>query len=451
MLKTHYLIVGAGIAGVVAAETIRDVDPVNKIILISGEAVQPYCRPLIMEVLTGKRGFDDIILRDKGWYEAKNITLLTGDIATRLDPISRSLNLDSGETIKYEKLLITAGSSPVKPSIPGTDEVVAYTLYCLSDVERLKPVCMEGAKGLILGIGLIGLQAITALKELGVDIEVVEMMDKILPLILDKEAARIAQLRLQENGIKVHTGTTVVALKKVSGLKHPYIAVTDSGAKIGFDFLVLSTGMKPEISFLKDSGVNVRQGITVSPTLETSITGIFAAGDVVEYPNWIEERDEIHAHWVNAYRQGRAAGLSMAGMPGKPYEPVFLNSLNIFGLPIITMGASRIDDPKNAKVYVTETTERPAYTRIVVKEGRLIAATFINDIDQAGMLQYLMSEKVDVDNVALSLFDKGKEGLEFLHLLHKKAISGEIDWAASMDMIDKYRKDMKHTRWGTKK
>jgi len=450
ILKIHYLIVGAGIAGIAAAEAIREVDSVKKITLINAEPYPPYCRPLIIEVLTGERSFDDIKLRDDKWYKANKINLVNSDRATKLDPGKKILTLESGKGIEFKKLLITTGSIPATPPIPGLDKVPAFNLYRRDDVESLKPLCKPGARALIIGIGLIGLQAIIALKKLGVDIVAVEMLEKVLPLILDKEAAKHARKRLEENGVDVHIGTAVKELKPIQEKPHPYVALTASGNEIGFDFLILSTGMKPDKSVLNGSGIDSGRGIKVSSTMQTNIPGIFAAGDVVEYPDWIEGENTIHAHWVNAYRQGRIAGLNMAGISSEPYEPVYLNSLTIFGLPIITMGASRLDDPKGAEVYVSEIPSREAYTRFVVRDGKLIAATFINDVDRAGVLQYLMREKIDVGDVAHSLFDQGKEGLEFLYKLHNDIVKGDVEWAASMDLIDKYRKDMKRTRWGGK-
>ena len=449
-LKTHHLIIGAGIAGIAAAEAIREADAINKITLINGEPYPPYCRPLIIEALTGEKSFDDIKLRDDEWYKANKVTLFNGDRAIELNTDKRILTLESGRKIEFKKLLITTGSIPATPPIPGLNKVPAFNLYRRDDVESLKPLCKPGTRALIVGIGLIGLQAITALKKLGVDVTAVEMLGKVLPLILDKEAAKYAQKRLEANGVDVHIGTAVTQLQSTRGKPHPYAALTNSGKEIGFDFLILSTGMKPDKSLLDGSGIDSGRGIKVSSTMQTNIPGIYAAGDVVEYPDWIEGENAIHAHWVNAYRQGRIAGLNMTGISAEPYEPVYLNSLTVFGLPIITMGASRIDDPKGAEVYVSEIPGREAYTRFIVRDGKLIAVTFINDVDRAGVLQYLIREKIDIGDITHSLFDQGKEGLEFLYKLHSDVVKGDVEWAASMDLIDKYRKDMKRTRWGGK-
>ena len=231
------------------------------------------------------------------------------------------------------------------PPIHGLEDVPAFSLYRRDDIEALKPLCVKGARALIIGIGLIGLQAIMALKSLGVDVAAVELVDKVLPLILDKQGAKYAKHRLEANGVEVYTGAAVEELSRVAGEECPCIAITMDGVAIGFDFIILSTGMKPETSLLDGLGVQAGRGIRVSSAMETSIPGVYAAGDVVEYLNWIEGDHEVHAHWVNAYRQGRVAGLSMAGMSAEPYTPIYLNSMDILGLPVITMGASRIDAP----------------------------------------------------------------------------------------------------------
>lgn len=449
-LKTRYTIVGAGIAGIAAAQAIREVDPRGDLLVINGETAVPYCRPLIVDVLKGHRTFHDIHLREPEWFEERNVSLVTGDPARKLDSKGKRLVLASGRTVEWERLLIAAGSRPAIPPIDGLKDVPAFTLYGRDDVERLKPLCKPGARALLVGVGLIGLQAVTALKELGVEVAAVEVMGKVLPMILDVEAARYVQQRLEQNGIEVHTGSSVKALGPRKGGGHPFVALADGRGEIGFDFAVLTAGVRPDFSLLEGSGVEADRGIRVSPEMETSVPGIYAAGDVTEYRDWIEGRPEIHAHWVNAYRQGRIAGLRMAGGEAASWEPVYLNSLSVFGLPVITIGASRVDRPEGAKVYVSDVPARPAYTRLVVRDGRLVAATFVNTFDRAGVFQYLMREKVDIADVAESLFEGGLQGMEFLDRLHAEAVRGKVDWPASMDRIEWYRKDHKHTRWGTR-
>jgi NAD(P)H-nitrite reductase large subunit len=449
-LKTHYAIVGAGIAGVAAAEAIREIDTVGAILLINGEAVQPYCRPLIVEVLKGERSTLDIRLRSPEWFTEKNISLITGSPAVRLDAGGKRLDLKTGRTVEWRKLLVATGSRPAIPPIKGLDDVASFTLAGQDDVDNLKPRCKPGAKALLVGIGLVGLQAITALTELGVKVTAVELMPKMLPVILDAAAAAYAQKRLEQHGVEVRVGTAVGEVRRAVEGKRPYVAFTDKGTSIPFDFIIVAAGMKPDLSLLDGSGIEADRGIRVAPDLQTSVPDVYAAGDVTEYSDWIEGRPEVHANWVNAYHQGRIAGISMAGGIAEPYQPVHLNSLDVFGLPFITIGASRIDNPEGAQVYVTESPSRPAYTRFVVRDGRLIAATFIGDVDRAGVFHYLIRERIEVADIVQALFEQGLEGMEFLYKLHEKTVRGDVEWAASMGLIDFFEKDPKHTRWGGK-
>lgn len=449
MKQTYYAIIGAGPAGVAAAEAIRCVDTDKTIMVINGETVPPYCRPLVIEALTGERPLDGIGLRDVGWPEAVGVELISGNPVVRIVPADRRIVLKSGEEVTYEKLLLATGSVPAAPPIRGLGNVPAHTLYCSHDVELLTPLCKPGKKALVLGIGLIGLQAISALSSLGLKVTAVEMREKILPLILDHEAAGIGQRRMAANGITVLTGTSVVELVRSGDSAPLFAAVTSSDKTIPFDVLVLATGMRPDMSLLDHMDIDKDRGIRVSSTMETSVPGIFAAGDVTESFNWVEGRNEVHAHWLNAFRQGRIAGHSMAGATAGSYEPVFLNSLSIFGLPIVTMGCSRTDELDGAEVYVDKVEERPWYRRIVVKNGKLVAATFLNDVDGAGTMQYLIREKVELTgSVAESLFENGLESGRFLGKLHQDAVRGDLPWPESMDLIDNFRKNMKHTRWG---
>jgi len=209
--------------------------------------------------------------------------------------------------------------------------------------------------------------------------------------------------------------------------------------------------MRPQLALLDGTGVDIDRGVKVTPGMETSVPGIYAAGDITVFDNWIEGHSEIHAHWVNAYHQGRIAGFNMAGGPPEQYEPMYLNSLSIFGLPIITFGSSRIDDPEDADVYVKEFPDRPSLRRFVVKDGKLIAATLINDVRNAGVFQYLAREKIDIGDIGPSIFEQDLTGLEFVYEHHEKVVSGEgLDWPESMSLIKWFRKDHSHTRWGKK-
>ncbi len=448
--KTHYAIVGAGTAGISAAEAIREIDPKSELLLINGEPFLPYCRPLIVEVLKGERAFEDVHIRKPEWFEQNNVSLITGDPAVKLDTTEKTLELASGRTIEWDQLLIAPGARPATPRIDGIENIPSFTLYRQKDVELLSPYAKPGAKALLVGIGLIGLQATNALSEMGVDVCAVELQRKVLPLILDAKAARYAKQRLEQNGIDTRIRTSVKRVWAANGAKRPYTALTSAGDEVMFDFLVVSTGMRPDFTLIGGSKIETKRGIKVSREMETSVPDVYAAGDVTECHDWTEGRSEIHGHWVNAYRQGRIAGLRMAGEKTVPYDPVFLNSLNVFGLPIITMGSSRVDKPQNADVYVSDVPAREAYTRFVVRDGLLISATFVNDVNRAGVFQNLMREKTHIGDIVQSLFNQELEGMEFLDKHHEKAVRGDVDWPVSMDLIERYQKDHSHTRWGKK-
>lgn len=448
IMKSYYTIIGAGPAGITAAEAIRKADSKKDILIINGESQFPYCRPLIVEVLRGERRFEDILLRENSWFRDNKINLLHGDRAVNILVNEKQVKLESGKVIEWEKLLIACGSVPAFPPIRGLRDIPVHTLYRQDDVDKLKPLCQKGKRVLLAGIGLIGLQAMTSLKELGLDVVAVELMPKVLPLILDSKAAKYAQKRLEDHGIEVHVGKGVGELRRLDRGDHQYQAVLNNGEEIGFDLLVVSTGMKPDFSLLEGTGIDTANGIKVNKSMQTSVDGIYAAGDITEYNDWIEGRSEIHAHWVNAVKQGKVAGANMAGMDTIEYEPLYLNSLSIFGLPIITMGASRIDNPDDSQVYIEEVPERDMYSRLVIKDGRVIAATFINDFDRAGIYQYMMREKVDVGDIAQSLFKSELKGMEFLYGHHDEVIRGNVVWPESMYAIHMYKKDHSHTRWG---
>ncbi len=449
-LRTKYAIIGAGTAGIAATEALRGIDPQGDLVMINGESVAPYCRPLIVELLTGERTPDQILLREQEWFADRRVTLLSGDPVVGLEPERNRITLGSGRTVRWEKLLIATGAQPARPPITGLSSVPVLSLSCQEDVAKLRPFCRPGAKALLVGIGLIGLQAMSALEELGVTVVAIEARSRVLPMILDTEAASLAQDRLEKNAIDVRVSTKLKSVSCGAGDGRGYVAETEAGEEIGFDFLVLATGMQPDLSLLNGAGIMSERGIIVNERMATNVADVYAAGDVTQYHNWIDGRAEVHAHWVNASHQGRIAGVHLAGGQTEPYAPLFLNSLRVFGLPIITMGASRVDNPKGADVHVARNLSRPTYTRLVVRQGKLIAATFVGDVERAGVFQHLMREQVEVAGVAASLLSHDRTAVEFLREMHQESIEGEVDWPRSMDLIQRYRKDHGHTRWGRK-
>ncbi|MCK4412689.1 MAG: NAD(P)/FAD-dependent oxidoreductase [Candidatus Eisenbacteria sp.] len=447
-IKTRYTIVGAGIAGIAAAEAIRELDRSGPLLVVNGEGVAPYCRPLTVEVLTDEKTPEEICLREAQWFSERKITIVTGDPVAELRAPTKQLLLATGQVVAWEKLLVAVGSQPAGVRIAGLEQVPCFTLFTQADAARLKPLCKPGAQALVVGIGLIGLQALTALRRRGVSVVAVEVAPKVLPMILDAEAAGYAQRRLEQHGIDVRVGTSVQELRPVAGGRRPYQALTSTGEVLDFDFLVMAVGMQPNLILADRAGIARGRGIRVSPTMQTSIPDIYAAGDVTEYPDWIEGGEEVHAHWVNAYRQGRIAGRHMAGGDPPPCEPVFLNSLRVFDLPIITMGASRRDALEGAEAFVAAAPARPAYRRLLVRDGRLIGATFVNDVGEAGVFQYLMQNRINIGEVAEELVNRGRKAFEFLDELHRQVVRGDLEWAPSMDLISEYRKNHRHTRWG---
>lgn len=456
-IETRYAIVGAGTAGIAAIEALREIDRTGKVVLVNGEKVTPYCRPLIIEMLTGERTAEQICIREPQWYRQQGVTLIDGDPVVDLGIGARRLTLASGRTVAWERLLLTPGGIAAPPPVEGLSDVPVFQLVSQEDVLRLRPLCRRGARALLVGIGLIGLQALTALRKLGVDVVALEACPKVLPMILDAEAAAYAQRRLTDHGLEVHVGTALRTLRRsdqgaaaCDQNGRNCIALTGDDQEIGFDFLVLATGMQPNLTLVKDTDIVCQRGIVVTDRMQTSVPGVYAAGDVTQSINWIERRPEVHAHWVNAHHQGRIAGVRMAGGFPQPYVPFYLNALRVFGLPIITMGASRMDDFDDAQVYKTAQPSRDAYTRLVVRQGRLIAATFVKDVARAGVFQHLMREGIPIGDVAASLLAEDRAGMEFLREIHQPAIEGQVDWPTSMDLVARYRKDHGHTRWGRK-
>jgi NAD(P)H-nitrite reductase large subunit len=318
---THHVILGAGPAGVIAAETIRKHAPHDRITVIGDENEAPYSRMAIPYLLIGKVGEEGTHLRHTaGHFEALNIKVLRGVRAKQLDSANRSIGLSDGNTLHFDKLLIATGSSPATPPIPGIDGPGVHSCWTLADARAIANLAKPGAKVLQMGAGFIGCIIMESLQRRGVELSVVEMGDRMVPRMMGPTAGGMIKDWCQKKGVKVFTGARVEAIERGDGAEPGLLGKIAQAVGIGApaapdgqmrvrlstgetleaDLVISATGVKPNSGFLENSGVRCLVGVLTDEHLQTNVPGIYAAGDCAEAFDKVSGKTIVSAIQPNA-------------------------------------------------------------------------------------------------------------------------------------------------------
>jgi NADPH-dependent 2,4-dienoyl-CoA reductase/sulfur reductase-like enzyme len=306
-----HLILGAGPAGVIAAETIRKHAPRDEIVLVGDEPEAPYSRMAIPYLLMGNIDESGTHLRHApDHYQRLGITVRRGR-AVRLDDASHRVELDDGEVLGFDRLLIATGSSPATPPIPGIAGPGVHACWTLADARAIQALAKPGARVVQMGAGFIGCIIMESLAARGVKLSVVEMGDRMVPRMMGPTAGGMIKAWCESKGVAVHTGAKVVEIGRDAT---PVMKVRlSTGAVIEADLVISATGVKPNIGFLQAGGVKCLLGVLTDEHLQTSVPGIYAAGDCAEAFDKISGRTIVSAIQPNAADQARCAALNMVG------------------------------------------------------------------------------------------------------------------------------------------
>jgi nitrite reductase (NADH) large subunit len=309
---------------------------------------------------------------------------------TGIIPEQKRVNLDDGSSIIYDKLLIATGSSPVIPNFAQCGIEGVFTLWDKSDCERIRGY-IENIKAIseivVIGGGLLGLQTARALSSIGLSVTVVEKQDRIMPLQLDKKASMLLMEAASKSGVKFMVETEVLSLKEEKGLIK-YV-LTNKG-KIRADAVFVSVGVKPNLDFVENTGLKRNKGLIVYEHMETNIPDIYAAGDIAEAKEYLTNENTVRALWPCAVRQGKVAGLNMAGCKEIYDGNVAMNSIELFGLSLISFGEIQGDGISGKmKNYGNGN-----YQMLYFREDRLVGAIFVGSIQRAGVFFNKLGEKL---------------------------------------------------------
>lgn len=409
MLK--YVIIGNSAAGIGCVEGIRSVDSGGEIVIFSDEPYHTYSRPLISYYLQGKTDLPKIAYRPDDFYTANNVRLECGVKVTAIDAERRRIVLDSGASESYDKLLLATGSRAAIPPIEGIESVARrFTFLTLDDAKALKNIVTPQSRVLIIGAGLIGLKCAEGLSAAGCGITVTDIAGRVLPAALDEGGASMVRRHMEQQGIRFLLNDSITKIEDNR-------ATFAGGERIDFDILVVAAGVLPNTQMMCALGCDAQRGIRVDSSSETEIPGIYAAGDCARCRDISSEQEKIMAILPNAYLQGEAAGVNMAGGTKVFDTPIPMNAVTLMGLRVISAGTFT-GEAHDAGVD-------GAYKRLFVEDNLLKGYIMVGQVERAGIYTSLITGKVPLDTIDFDLMKERPQLMAFSRGGRQKMLGGQ--------------------------
>ena len=395
----NVLVLGAGGAGISAVQAIKSVDKKINITLVSKEEYMPYSLCGLPDFLSGNISMNVLNRLDADFFTENNINLILGKEAIKVDPSKKIVNLKSisknngNEMLKFDKLLIAIGSKPIVPAIPGLNKKQVYIISNLDSCKSIIRGLKKATKIAVIGSGFIGIEIAQALKQRKKEVYVIEILDRILANMFDKEISIIAQGKLEDSGINFILENQVKEIfgsNVVEGLKL-------SNKKIDCDMVILTVGVRPALDIVKDSEIRVNQGIIVNEFMESNIKDIYAAGDVAESFDCVYGKRGLKATWSNAVEQGQVAGLNIAGKMCKYPGFQSYNIVHINDVPFLSMG-NVTNLPRDCSELVSRGIN--SMRKVFIKNDRILGVEFYGEIANSGYLFSLINKGSDIKGLS---------------------------------------------------
>jgi len=394
MSKFKYVIIGNSAGAVGAIEAIRAIDKDSSVCVISEEKYHAYSRPRISDCITKKSGADSIAYRPLDFYGQYSVTPMLGAQAVSIDAKSKKICLNNGEVVEYDKLLLTTGANPAKPPIPGIELAGVHYFVTFDQAESLAADLSKLREVVIIGGGLIGLQAAEALCKVGIQVTIVEMLDRVLALAVDTHASALIQHKFEEHGVKVLTSARVSRIEGSADTGVTGVTLGD-GTLLPCQAVVVAAGVTPRTELAVSAGITVRKGIPVNEHMQTSNPDIFAAGDVAETLDLLSGETKLTPIWPNAYMEGKVAGSTMAGKPMVYQGGIAMNAAHFFDFPVISAGITEVCESCSQIVDSNEKTG--FYRKIVLKGSVPVGMVMAGDaVDRGGLILSLIRNRTDV-------------------------------------------------------
>jgi 3-phenylpropionate/trans-cinnamate dioxygenase ferredoxin reductase subunit len=365
------VIVGGNLTGGAAASTLRTEGFDGGVLLVGQEPHLPYERPPLSKgYLRGEEPAEQAFLRPLGWYQENEVELRLGVTATGLDPANHQVELSDGDRIGYDKLLVATGGRNRRLEVPGANLEGIHQLRTLEDADRIKAESVPGRRAVVVGAGFIGCEVAASLRQLGVEVEVVEILGVPLERVLGAEVGRVFEGIHRDAGVRFHLQQSV---DQFEGHGRVESVVTSAGHRIECDFAVVGVGIQPNVEWLARSGVELDNGVVVDEFCRTSEEGVYAAGDLANHWHPIFRRRMRVEHWDNALKQGAAAARNMMGKD-MPFDDPHWFWSDQYEHNLQSIGFA----PEWDDLVVRGSKDERSFVAFYVKEGLVRAAVGLN-------------------------------------------------------------------------
>jgi nitrite reductase (NADH) large subunit len=383
-------VVGNGMAGMRTVEELLKLNGRFRITVFGAEPHTNYNRIMLSSVLAGEKSLDEIVINPREWYEDHGIELITGDAVTALDPITRTVTSASGRAVAYDKLLLATGSKPLAPPIPGLDLPGVCAFRDIADVEKMIAASHAHRRAVVIGGGLLGLEAAWGLKKRGMSVALVHLMPTLMERQLDAAAGQLLQRDLDHRGIAFFTNGQT---EEIYGNGRAEGVRLADGRDVPADLVVLAIGIRPNIDLAKRAGLEVNRGIVVTDDMRTSDPDVFAVGECVEH------RGQVFGLVAPLWDQARACAAQIAGDRTVLFASrAPATSLKITGIDVYSAGALMAADESDDEITLRDD-RRGLYKKIVIRGDKLVGAVLYGDVADGPWYLKLMQSAADVSGM----------------------------------------------------
>ena len=390
----RHVIIGNGVAGISAAEAIRNLDPRSSITIIAKETFPPYSRPMISLLLEGSVHPGQLPIRPDSHYQRLGLEMIAGQEVRHLDLDAKTVRTRQGLEISYDRLLIATGADPRPVKVEGVGLDNVRYMRTEAQVRAMVEALPGVSEALVLGGGLVGFKAAYGLLHRGVKVTMLIKSGHPLAMQVDSMAGRLIQDELVSRGLEVRVGTEVAAFEGNGRVRQ---AVLSDGTKVPCQLAVIGKGVNPALSFVPQDRIEVDLGIRVNQYMETTARDVFAAGDVAEALDLVRGAPWVNAIWPVAVEQGLIAGTNMAGRRTAYSGSMGRNVIRIFGLDVLTGGLVNPPDDDDCRVAIHLDPRTGTYRKLVVKDDFLVGVVMVGRIEQGGVLLSLIQRRLPLN------------------------------------------------------
>lgn len=389
------IIIGNGLAGTIAAKTLREQDRTLEIDVFADEKYHYYPRPNLIEFLAGNLPLEKIFAFPEEWYSEQNVNVHLEKSGMRIFPDSKEIEVAGGKREKYDFLVLANGSLAFVPPIKGAEKQGVFTLRTLDDAFEILDCLKDRRRVTVIGGGLLGLETARAVKSRDVDVEVVEFFDHLLPRQLDPQGGSLLKGQIEKMGINVHLGLTceeVLGQDSVTGLRFK------GGREIQTDVALVAAGVRPNLRIAQEAGLETDRGLVVDDYLQSSHPDIWAAGDITQHAG------RVYGIIPASFNQARIAALNVLGQRQKYEGTIPSNTLKVLGIDLTSVGMVNPEDESFEELR-EENADKGTYKKIVVKNGEVCGLICIGTKKGVSEISRLISRKANVEKWKDSLLE----------------------------------------------